>query len=454
MPDDMPHWMLPTIDGRVLVTSATACVATAVVFGLVPALHSSSSKLAGRVREGGRGVGRGIRTRRLTTLFLVVQFALAMIFLAHVALTIRSARAIARRDPPIDMSRLLTASISLPGRVYKRPPTGSGSTGHLKVASCRSPTWSLLRSPRRCRSRMRPTEPFEIEGRTAPANSSEEARIVSIGSKYFATLGVPLLRGREFTTADGEPGREAVIVNQRFVELYFTQGDTIGRRVRMKGDGAEDASSWATIVGVSQNVRQLAAPDPEPVIYAPYVAAPPAAASMMLRGRADAGALAGPLREAVRELDPDLPLYHMWTLERAVAEADWNARVSNLLITIITCVAITLASVGLYTLTAHALALRTQEMGVRIALGASAGRVVWLLMRLAVAQLAAGLAIGVAAVLGWSRIFPDGGHGARLTDVQGLTLAGALLVILGLVGSMVPALRASRLNPATALRYE
>ena len=142
------------------------------------------------------------------------------------------------------------------------------------------------------------------------------------------------------------------------------------------------------------------------------------------------------------------------TLESAVAKADWNSRFSNLLITTITIIAVVLAAVGLYAVTAHAIALRIQELGVRIALGAGLAHLLWLLLRRAVVQLCAGLGIGVAAVLVWSRFLPGSIGSVRLTDVEGLAMAGAVMAMLGLIGSFVPAVRALRLNPVVALRYE
>jgi putative ABC transport system permease protein len=268
---------------------------------------------------------------------------------------------------------------------------------------------------------------------------------------------VPLVRGRDFTARDGEPGREAAIVNQLFAETYFPHADVLGRRIRVKAEGSPLARSWFTVVGVSPNVRQAVRQVSalgDPVIYLPYSADPPVVASMLVRGRSEPQALAAPLRTTVREIDPDLALYRTMTLGRSVAEADWNSRMSSLLITIIACIAIGLAAVGLYAVTAHAAALRTQEIGVRIALGATSRQLLWLLLRRAIVQLSAGLGLGVIAVLVWSRLFGGSYGSARLTDVEGLAMAGALLVVLGTLASLVPAVRASRLNPVVALRYE
>ena len=192
--DTLPYWMLPTIDGRVLVTVAAVCVSTTIVFGLVPALHASNTRPSGVLKEGGRSTGQGVRTGRLTTSFLLVQFALSMIFLAHIALNIRGARSNERRDPPMEMTRLLTASISLPDRPYETAEDRlrfyrafESRLREIGDVSSASVTTSLPLGGAPARS-------FDIEGRPTPSKESEQsAQMVSIGTQYFSTLQVPLV---------------------------------------------------------------------------------------------------------------------------------------------------------------------------------------------------------------------------------------------------------------------
>jgi hypothetical protein len=217
-------------------------------------------------------------------------------------------------------------------------------------------------------------------------------------------------------------------------------------------NGSPVARSWLTIVGVSPNIRQQARH--EPVAYIPYAMEPPTVASLIVRGRSAPETLVSPLRHAVRDLDPDLALYRVTTLERAVDEANWNARMSQLLLASIVFIAIALAGVGLYAVTAHALALRLQEMGIRLALGASMSHLILLVLRGAAAQLCLGLGVGMLAVLAWSRAFPAGYGQVGLTDPEGLAMTVALLGTLCVSACIIPAITVARLRPTMVLRYE
>jgi putative ABC transport system permease protein len=449
--DVLPYWMLPTMDGQVLITLAAVCTGTTIVFGLVPALHASRSDVNDSLRACGRSAGQGVRARHITASFLVTQFVLAMVLLAHVALTVRQAQSVYRRDPPIDMTRLLSASISLSSSRYEAPDSRLNFYRSLDDQLQRVPgiksaafTTSLPLSGAVARR-------FEVEG-VQPHAGTTSAMVVRIGPRYFSTLDLPLVQGREFSDRDGVEGAHAAVVNQQFAERFLSNRNPIGIRIRMKAPGSAPPAPWLTIVGISPNVRQRAFPEPEPVLYLPYRSDPVAAFSLIVRGSTGADPMASALRTAVLELDADLPLYQVTTLDRAVAEADWNRRLSTLLIAMISSIAIALAAVGLYAVTAHAISQRTREVGIRMALGASPARLAWLLLRRAFLYLAIGLLLGVGAVVVWSRAFESGP--TRLTDIQGLAMAAGLLLLLGVAACFPPAIRAMRMNPVPVLRYE
>jgi predicted permease len=447
--DSFPHWMLPVIDSRVLLTMTAVCVATTVIFGLVPSLHGSNTTLGGVLREAGRVGGTARRTRRLTTAFLVAQMGLAMVLMANMALNIRGQRSVARQDPPIEMSRLLTASLSLQGPQYATPVDRIRLYRDLEMGFRQNSGVTSVTLTSSLPLDGGPTRPFEIDGDTTPSDQSEQmATLLIVGEEYFTTLGLSLVRGREFSEKD----RAVAIVNQEFVKTYFPQANILDRRIRVRIEGSPVAQSWLTIVGVSPNIRQQTRP--EPVVYIPYAMEPPIVASLIVRGRSAPETMISPLRHAVRNLDPDLALYRVTTLERAVDEANWNARMSQLLLASIVFIAVALAGVGLYAVTAHALALRLQEIGIRLALGASSGRLILLVLRGAAAQLCMGMGVGILAVLGWSRAFPAGYGQVGLTDPEGLMLAGALLGSLCMTACIIPVIQVVRLRPTVILRYE
>ena len=447
--DSFPHWMLPVIDSRVVLTMTAVCVATTVIFGLVPALHASKTTLVRVLREGGRVGGTGKRTKRLTTAFLVAQIGLAMVLMANIALSIRGQRSVARQDPPIEMSRLLTASVSLEGRQYATPADRIRLYRDLEMRLQRNSGITSVTLTSSLPLEGGPTRSFEFDDTTTPSDQSEQtATLLVVGEEYFSTLGLSLVRGRGFSEND----RAVAIVNQEFARTYVPQGKILDRRIRVRTDGSPLAKSWLTIVGVSPNIRQQTRP--EPVVYVPYPMEPPIVASLIVRGRSAPETMMSPLRHAVRDLDPDLALYRITTLERAVDEANWNARLSQLLLASIVFIAVGLAGVGLYAVTAHALMLRLQEIAIRLALGASSGRLILLVLRGAAAQLGMGMSVGILAVLAWSRAFPAGYGQLELTDPEGLMLAGALLGSLCMTACIIPVIQVVRLRPTMILRYE
>ena len=302
------------------------------------------------------------------------------------------------------------------------------------------------------------TRLLAIDGR-APAAGETAPTVwtLTVSPPYFAAIGLQLLRGRGFGDNDGVAGAEAAIVNQRFAEMFFPNDDAIGHHIRLTDVNASGSPPpWMTIVGVSPTVRQRSLPDPDPVVYVPIRAAPPASAAIIVRTAAEAAAIAPRLREAVRAIDPDLPLYRLMPMEQALVESQWNARVSNMIATSISLIAVCLAAVGLYAVTAHAVVQRTQEIGIRMALGARAQHVVGIVVRRAMVQLALGFVAGVGCILGWERLFNEGGGagGQRMSDPMNLLAVSAVLVVVATIASIAPAWRAAHLDPVIALRYE
>jgi putative ABC transport system permease protein len=454
----LPYWISFSMDGRAFAVLCVVCLGTVFVFGLAPAMHVSRTDVNHVMKEGGRSGITGARARRWTTAFLTVEFALTMMLLTTLALGVRLTRAAERADLVFNPSNLITTSIALPVDKYRSPERRIDFYRQLDerltaigTVSSTAVTTALPLSGASARQ-------LEIEGR--PANARDALPTVwtlTVSTRYFDALELRLRRGRAFTDRDGAPGHETAIVNQRFADMYFAKDDPLEHRIRLKEAAASGSPApWLAIVGVSPTVRQRGLPDPDPVVYLPLRAVPPLSAVVVARSPSQPSAIAPALRDSVRSIDPDLPLYRIMSMEQALNESQWNGRVSNMIITGIAFVALCLAAIGLYAVTAHTVVQRTQEIGIRIALGAERRHVVRIVLRRAMAQLAFGIAAGVGCTLAWERLFSANAPlaGQRMSDPMNLVAVSALLAGVALIACLSPVWRATRVDPVVTLRYE
>jgi len=457
----VPYWMVFSMDAKVFAFFAGVCVLTGIIFGLAPALHISKTNVNEVLKEGGRSGSGGVRARRWTAGLIVAELTLTLVLLAGAGFMMRSFMNMYRFEPGFETSRLLMMSIILPGRKYpsrdeqltilRRIEERLNSVGAIEGA-----TTSIAPPLGGGNARQ-----LAIDGRSAAAGDKPATvTMLQAGPRYFDALGVKLLRGQAWTPNDGTPGHEVAIINQQLATTYFGTEDPIGKRIRLSDDTpAGQQSAWATIIGLSPNVRQrggIRSPDPDPVVYVPHeqVAVAPRGAVILVRGRSDPGPLTAQLRKEIFALDPDMPLANIRTMDQQLAQQRWDVRVFGTMFTVFAFIAIILATVGLYAVTAYSVTQRTQEIGVRMALGAQASQVRWLILRRGLIQLAIGLTIGLAGAFGVGRLLRSLLVQTGPTDpvtLGGITL---LLVAVGITACLWPARQATRLNPVTALRYE
>jgi putative ABC transport system permease protein len=284
---------------------------------------------------------------------------------------------------------------------------------------------------------------------------------VTIGPRYFETLGIKVLRGRMFDVLDGTAGHESVIVNQRFATMHFGTEDPIGRRIKLTVDGPQSPGApppvWTTVVGIAPTVRQRMQPGddvPDPVAYIPLRAHAPSFMMLLIRAQRDAASLTSLAREEVRGIDPDLPLFGILTMDQQLAQQRWPFRIFGTMFAIFAFIALALSAVGLYAVTAYSVAQRTQEIGVRMALGAQTAQVMWLILRRSLVQMAIGLTLGIAGAIGVGQLLSSVLFQTGARDPILMLGIISLLIVVSTSACLWPARRATRLDPVNALRND
>jgi putative ABC transport system permease protein len=277
---------------------------------------------------------------------------------------------------------------------------------------------------------------------------------VAIRGRYLETLGTRLLRGRELTDADGLPGRETAMVNQRFATMFLPNQDPIGRRICLTPVGATTPTPPAcvTIVGVSPTIRQQYLQEIDPVVYVAD-RADAATLTVMVRGEST-GAAARPIRTIIASLDPTIGLNTIEPLEHLMTMSRWGHRVFGGMLSIFALVGLVLAGIGLYAVTASSVVERTQEIGIRMALGARPSTVIWLFIRRAGVPVGYGMAVGLAGALTLGRLLQRFLIGTGPADPATLASITVLSCAVAVAACFLPARRAARLDPLNALRYE
>ena len=460
-----PYWIQFTMDGTVFAFFALVCLGTGIVFGLAPAIHSAKTDVNEVLKEGGRSGTAGIRARRWTGALMVGELVLTVVLLAGAGFMMRNFLTMYRLDLGIDTSHLLTTALALPERKYPSLEQRLAFYERLEERLRSNPkieSVTITSNPPLQGGFLRK---LDLEGK--PRDQGQQApnvTMLTIDPRYFKTMGMPLQRGRDLTDEDGMQGREAAIINQRFAALHFPNEDPIGRRITLSIDlqggappqGGIPLSLTATIIGIVPNLRQrdFQLPDPDPIAYLPFRTDPRGFMNLIARASGDPNSLTPILREEVRAIDADLPLFGIRTMDDALAQQRWPFRIFGTMFAIFALIALVLSAVGLYAVTAYAVSQRTQEIGVRMALGAQGNEVAWLFLRRSLVQLGIGLTLGIAGAFGVGTLFSQTQLLVQNRAGDPITIGGIalLLALVASVACFIPAKRATRLDPLVALR--
>jgi putative ABC transport system permease protein len=462
-----PYWIEFTMDASVVAFFAAICLGTGVLFGLAPALHVSKTDVNETLKEGGRSGSAGVRVRRWSGALVIGELALTLALLAGAGFMMRNFLTMYQLDIGVETSNLLTMQLSLPERKYPVGEQRLAFYQRLEERLNANPQFRAVSVASHSPMGGGMARRLEIDGRPRPAGEEPPTvTMLTVDPHYFETLGLSLTRGRAFTAADGGVGQTNAIINARFAQMHFPNQEPLGQRIVLTmdqgggpaGAGANPTSLSATVVGIVPNVRQRNANDREtdPVAYLPFRADPRSFMILIARSQGDPNSLTALLREEVRAVDADLPLFGIRTMDEALARNRWPFRIFGTMFAIFAGIALVLSAIGLYAVTAYSVTQRTQEIGLRTALGAEAKQVMWLFLRRAFFQLSIGLTIGVAGALGVGQIFESADLLVQTNGRDPVTIGAIalLLVVVSLLACAWPALRATRLDPLVALRRD
>ncbi|HKQ91013.1 MAG TPA: ABC transporter permease [Blastocatellia bacterium] len=448
-PDNLPRLQEIDVDGRVLFFTLALSVLTGLIFGLAPALQASRPRLQHTLKEGGAAATRG--RHWLRNLLVVSEVAIAMTLLVGAGLMLNSFVRLQRVDTVVDVDKTLTVEINLPSTKYTEPAQVTAFFQEL-VRGVKS----LPGVEQVSLSNVMPlganalNDPFAIEGRAYTADNATWAAWQAVMPNYFRTLGIPFVAGQDFTERDNAEAPGTAIINESMARRYFPNENPIGKRIAL-GKGPP----WLTIVGVVKDIRQRGLEsEAGPDWYFPYPRRPIHYAYLLLRTSGDRVSLASAVRSQISAIDKDQPVAAIKTLNEVIASTTAPRRFNTLLIAIFAAVALALATVGIYSVISYSVTQRTQEVGVRMALGARPGDVIRLVLKQGLTLTLIGGAVGVLGAIAAARVMSGLLYDVTATDPATFVAISLLLAIVAMLACYLPARRAARVEPIAALRCE
>ena len=448
---DISHLASISIDFRVLGFTLLASIVTGTLFGLVPAFQLSKPNLNDLLKEGWRG--SGFHRSRLRHVLMVTEVALAIMLLVGAGLLIRSFINLMEVNPGYKPKSLLTMRISLPPlryeqgsrrgafyrevlqRVSSLPGVESaGAINHLPLSSFSFGGW------------------LRVPGRPQVNTNDQPATPIGVVSPdYFRVMGISLRAGRAFTDRDNTESPRVVILSEALARQLFPNEDALGKQVWVPGRGKDTP----TVIGIAGDVRHEGLDQGvTPQVYVPYLQQPPGTMTMVIHTTTDPLGLAAAVRNQVREVDANLPVYEVQTMEQRLASSVSPRRFNLLLLGVFALLALALAALGVYGVIAYGATQRMHEIGIRMALGAQRTDVLKMLIRQGMSLVAIGVVLGLAGAWALTRVMVSLLFGVKPTDATTFASVSALLIVIALLACYIPARRATKVDPLVALRYE
>jgi putative ABC transport system permease protein len=443
--------MLPAdagLDLRVVAFTAAITLLTGVLFGVLPALHASRPD-HGAVLKEGRGSGAARARRRFRDALVVWEVALSMVLLIGAGLLLQSALALHRADPGFRPERLLTWEFRLPVSKYRHPAQIAGFFRQALERMAAVPGVESVALVRAIPfSGNGGSELYAVDGRPEPLPGREpRAQSNIVSPAYFHTMGIPVLRGRVFDDRDRADKPPVVVVSATMARQAWPGEDPLGRRLRFKG-----REPWATVIGVVGDVKHSGLDQaPTAQVYTAHEQDARIFACLVARTAGDPRAMAEPLRRAFWSVDPDQPVWKVRSMEELLGAARGSSRAMATVVGVFAALSVLLAAVGLYGVMSYAVALRTREIGIRMALGARGREVMRLVVGRGLALTAAAVVLGLAGAAALARVLATLLFGVASTDAPTFAAAAALMFGVSVFATYLPARRAARLDPLHAL---
>lgn len=444
------------INFQVLGWTLAVSLVTGIIFGLAPALEAMRLNLNDALKEGGKGEGgQSARSRRLRSILVVAEIALAVVLLTSAGLMIKSFARLQKIDTGFNTENVLTVVVSLPSRKYREDQQVVGffrqATERIRaLPGVREvgvvnflPLYGGLGS----------ATGFTIEGRPALPPGEEPSTNVRVSDpNYFSAMGIPLLRGRNFTDFEASEARKVIIISESLARQHFPGEDPIGKRISVE---MFDNPTPTQIIGIVGDVRyDSLINQAEPTVYFPHPELAYSFMTLVIRTSGDPAEMAPAVQSEVRAIDPNQSVSDVRTMDQVMADTVSRARFNMLLLALFAALATLLAAVGIFGVMNYSVTLRTREIGIRMALGARQGQVLMLILKQGLVLTSTGLAIGLVGALALTRVMSSLLFEVEATDPLTFAAIVMLLAVVSLIASYIPARRATRVAPLIALRYE
>jgi predicted permease len=455
MPAGLPHLENIPVDARVLSFTLLVSLGAGLVFGTAPLVEGSDLHLTEALKEGGRGMAGGTRSGRLRHVLITAEIALSLVLVIGAGLLIKSFVRLTIVDPGFRAEKLITARISLPESQYREDHLVTAFFHDLVERARAVPGVRSASVVSRLPLTGGPGgDPFSIEGRPydASGRTPQVANQQVVGADYFRTMQIPLLAGRVFAERESQP---VAVINQTMARGFWPAAlsDAIGRRIVL--GAPRPGAPWLTIVGIVGDVRNSSLDaQPLPQMYVPVEHAPPRSMALVIRTVGDPENVIAAVRAQIFAFVPNLPLYDVKTMAEREAATVAQPQFQTVLLGLFAALAVALAAIGIYGVIAQSVAQRTHEIGIRIALGAEPASVLKLVLREGLIVGIAGLALGLVATLAVVRLLSGLLYEVPAFDPATFLSASVLLMAVVLAACYIPARRAARLDPMSALRWE